>query len=323
LEDKLVKSSSQKDRFDFLTKELEQLIGKRDKYNELIDEFNFLYNLELGDILGKILTVEEKIARKLASKLLIKIDKVEENYNNLQNEYEELTFQLKNLKAKLKELDENTQEYKDIVIEIKELQTIITNTLIKLNKVKQEFFELKEVYLNDEDCQAYVEIKMAREEFEKRFEDIKKIDEKQLSKEMKKELKEIYRKASKLCHPDLIDADKKEEATKIFQQLNEAYNDKDINRLKELYESIKNNYYFIEDTQEIELKIENVVTMIDILKDTIEDIENDEIFILIQNLDDWDSYFQKTKVNLERELRDLADKLAFCLTNNTDNLDSK
>lgn len=57
-------------------------------------------------------------------------------------------------------------------------------------------------------------------------------------------LKVIYRKACKLCHPDLVKEEYILEANKLMQELNEAYTNKNIQKIQSIYEVLlKNNPY--------------------------------------------------------------------------------
>ena len=56
---------------------------------------------------------------------------------------------------------------------------------------------------------------------------------------MKRELKDLYRKACSLCHPDKVPDDRKEAAHCAFVDLQEAYKDNDLPRLREIHEILK------------------------------------------------------------------------------------
>ena len=59
-----------------------------------------------------------------------------------------------------------------------------------------------------------------------------------LTEEEQKELKKKYRKASKLCHPDVVSEEQKELADKLFAELNAAYERNDLEKVKEILESL-------------------------------------------------------------------------------------
>lgn len=56
------------------------------------------------------------------------------------------------------------------------------------------------------------------------------------------ELKALYREAAKLFHPDLtLDPDEKERRHHLMQQINEAYQRGDIEKLRQIFDAEKNN----------------------------------------------------------------------------------
>lgn len=61
----------------------------------------------------------------------------------------------------------------------------------------------------------------------------------QLSKSEEKELKELYRKASKLCHPDIVPPEQKKEAEDIFKELNHYYSNKNIFQVRKILLKLK------------------------------------------------------------------------------------
>ena len=67
-------------------------------------------------------------------------------------------------------------------------------------------------------------------------------DKKESKFEPTPELKSLYRELAKLLHPDLtLDPNEKERRHKIMQQINEAYQNGDRERLLEIAESERNN----------------------------------------------------------------------------------
>jgi hypothetical protein len=57
---------------------------------------------------------------------------------------------------------------------------------------------------------------------------------KELNKEDKIQLKRLWRKACKLCHPDIVGDDFKEEANKLMKTLNEVYANNDIEAVQKI-----------------------------------------------------------------------------------------
>ena len=64
--------------------------------------------------------------------------------------------------------------------------------------------------------------------FSKEFENSKKDNVSSLTREQQAELKKLYRKATKLCHPDVVNDRQKELADKIFAELIQAYQENNL-----------------------------------------------------------------------------------------------
>ena len=293
-----------------LEQELQDLTQTRDEYTSLIEEFSILHDFKVGEIISEILTIKEKKSRQKALKKINKYTRLEKRYLELKEIYEILLIERDIIKKRLRNLDENTPEYLEVEKEYEILREKTTKALVKMNKAKKNYFIEKEQYNNDEDCIVFETIKMTREQFEEELKEIKKEDEIKLSKQMKAELKNLYKKASKLCHPDIVMEEQREEANRTFQQLNEAYKSKDLNQVKEIYENLKNSHFINTSDSDavikvIKNKISNIEGTIGSVKDEIVIIQNDETFNLIQSIDDWDKYFEQLIKELKEELKNL------------------
>lgn len=126
------------------------------------------------------------------------------------------------------------------------------------------------------------------------------------------ELKYKYRKASKLCHPDVVSEEQKELATKLFAELSDAYEKNDIVRVREILESLEKGYLFISKSDAInekkllQVEIENQRLRVKELKDQLQAIKESDTYKTINGIDNWDYYFEKTKQKLQSQLDDLG-----------------
>jgi len=105
----------------------------------------------------------------------------------------------------------------------------------------------------------------------------------------------------------------KEQAKKIIQKLNDAYAKKDLDAVKEILYSLENGLSFdmasdtINDKEILRAKIAELRTKIDVTFTEINDITEDETFIIIQDIDDWDVYFSEKKEQLENKYENMTD----------------
>ena len=91
------------------------------------------------------------------------------------------------------------------------------------------------------------------EEFQRDQEIQEEIDRRtqwQLSDEEKSELKTLFRKAAKLCHPDVVSKEHHDAAADMFRQLSETYERGDLARIRQLFERASAGLF--DTTQEVE-----------------------------------------------------------------------
>ena len=197
------------------------------------------------------------------------INKDNEDYTEIKNVYDELQVELETLESELKVQEEELEKVKEF---------------IENEDIKNEYEEAKTHYKQYED--EYENVKKAQKE------NIKLNDEEKI------ELKKLYKKAAKLCHPDIVPDELKEKAHKIMQELNEAYSKQDLNKIKSILTSLETTGFglvvvsdSIDDKKILRAKIEEFEQNISILKEEIEDIKLDDTFITISELEyrDWET----------------------------------
>ena len=131
----------------------------------------------------------------------------------------------------------------------------------------------------------------------------------------KKELQIRFRRASKLCHPDLITEKLKENAALIFIELSTAYYRNDLLKVTEILEMLqsKENYFAkiteeyseTESFRQIETKLR---ADIDALKLEINNIETLQAYRTIKEIKDWDAHFSSLKEKFDAEISRLKEE---------------
>ncbi len=134
-----------------------------------------------------------------------------------------------------------------------------------------------------------------------------------LTDEEQKEIKQKYRKASKLCHPDVVSEEQKELADKLFAELNEAYERNDLQKVREILESLESGDFFvsksdaINEKQLLKTEIEKLRLRIKELKEQVQVIKESEAFTTVSSISDWDTYFKETMQKLAEQVKELED----------------
>ena len=310
----------------------QELIEQKTEYLNNIEEFNTQYNLHLGELIRNILNLRKEILYKKT----IKNQKLKEQYKSDKDIYEETTNNILELKNTLIELekiletleknDENYHEIKNAYYEIKEeFEKLQDEFLIQEEELEKTKEQLKENEISEE---KYEEAKSTYEEFDNEYEHMKytQKDRIKLDEEQQKELKQLFKKAAKLCHPDIVVDELKEKAHEIMQSLNDSYSKKDIELVRKILISLENGITFktvssdIEDKELLKNKIKEFEENIYDLEKEIEQIKLDETFITISELDNWDEYFEELKSELTKQKNSLEKEAMEVLEDENKNL---
>lgn len=294
-------------------KELEEVIEllREQKSDQLflLREFNTQQSLATGDIAQQILHLRKEIeAEKLRQKQLRR-EAAQQALEAEKSILEELKQQRAELEEQLEELDELDSEFEDIEEQLDRLNEDIRQ---QRKTVKEKHQEVMEDSLFEEtDESTYEEAKQEYERYEKTYHEAQEDKVAQLSPEDAGLLKSLYRKAARLCHPDITAEEFKDQATEIMGQLNQAREQGDIAAVKSILVKLESGTAFmlasdqLTDKEQIKAKIHELAEKLEDINREIEAINEDETWRLITSLDSWDGYFQEVKSELEIYLQQL------------------
>ena len=249
------------------------------------------------------------LKEKSYSKAVVAIETFINQHNNLSiyidPEIDGLKLEAKSLEAKLNKLSDEKTDLEKLIHEFgvrhnKELGELILKILkFRKNKAKG----------TPKETEAAEDYKNYSEEFEiSKNEKIADLTEEELH-----EIKRKYRKASKLCHPDVVSEEQKELADKLFTELNAAYEQNDLKKVNEILENLDKGNFFISKSDAINEKqlmkaeLEKLKMRIRELKEQVQLIKESNAYKTISSIDDWDIYFKETKEKLEEQAKELSD----------------
>jgi hypothetical protein len=218
-------------------------------------------------------------------------------------EIDALKLEAKALEVEINNLSDNKADLEKIVHEfgIRHNQEL-GNLIIKILQFRRE--NAKGTAQEEETEQDY-------NSYHEEFESSKHNEVAILTEEEQSELKNKYRKASKLCHPDLVSDEQKELATKVFAELSNAYEKNDLVKINEILKNLENGKFFIAKSDAINEKellkteIEKLRLRIKELKEQIQTITESSTYETIISIDNWDEYFSNVKKELSSQLNDL------------------
>ena len=295
-----------------LEKKLQSLSQERTEYLNDIEEFNTQYNIHVGDITRNILNLKKDILYKQTQQQKKLKDKYKEDiqiYQDSKDTIEEIKEAIKELEELLKDIDENDENYDEIIRTYNDLKKELSNLEDDLINQEIELKKTKEDLQDDVLFKNYEEAKTSYEEFHYEYENIKEkqSDRLELKDEDIKELKIMWKKACRLCHPDIVTDELKVKANEIMQSLNDAYSRRDINKVKQILLNLENGLVFevssdkIDNKEILKSKIEEFKQNIIDIQEEIENIKSDDTFRTISNLENWDEYFEELKNELKAE----------------------
>jgi hypothetical protein len=189
----------------------------------------------------------------------------------------------------------------------------IVNEILDIRR--KLLFDEKDI--NPDKNDEYEDAEKDYQEFTSNYKQSKKEFQFYLSEEDKKLLQKLFRKASKLCHPDIVAEEMKDLAQKVFVELNNAYFKNDLDKIKDICSQLENQELkFIHITEkltenqrlnQIVKKLENDIKE---LKKEIFELEHSDAYLTIKELDNWDLHFEKIHNKLFSDLENLRQEYA-------------
>ncbi len=222
-----------------------------------------------------------------------------------------LKLEIKSLEIQVSSLqdEKSDMERKIYAFEIKhnyELGDLIKRILNLRKKIAEK--KLRENPDDEEKKKEFEEAENDYDKYKKNIDSTK--DEKiiVLNNDQQNELKIKFRRASKLCHPDVVADTFKLEAEKIFIELQNAYSKNDLETVNSILDYLENGKPFKAKHETITakdlIKKESIRLrrlLLELLKE-INEIKASETFKIISSISDIENYFAQTKTKLSVEL---------------------
>ncbi len=255
-----------------------------------------------------IKTIIDAIVQKEYSTAIAKIQIFINSYQQLSiwkdPEVAGLKLEIKTLENQLNAFDNEKIELEKLLSDFQHRHTIelgeIILKILKLRKIKYKEHD-KKAKETEDDFNQYNE-QLENEKDKHQFE---------LNEDERKELKNNFRKASTLCHPDKVTEEQKSEAEKVFIELKKAYDQHDLEKVKRILKDLQKGKSFRSQSDTISEKellkemVEKLRKKLHQLEKEIITIKESETFSTINAIPVWDTYFNETKTQLEQELQSL------------------
>lgn len=316
---------------------LKELSGKIKKYEDALDvskAFKYFKLIKAFVDLGDTSSIQSyihelKLIKELTpiTNLLLagkydlafkEIDKFEKNYTQLIDvtaiEKSQIVSQIKLLSYQIETLEIEKTEIEAQIEQFNHRYIIELNPLIsKILALKKKIYEkLKKHGIVDD---TFEKIEEEFNQKNKQYQEELEIEIPKLNKDDEVDIKKMHREAVKLCHPDSYSCiyEDKEEAARVFSELTNAVKVNDIERVKFLWNELKqgNPVSGIDKHEELEYlraKLETLKAKYNYLANELSVIQSSDTCQTILEIEDWNEYFDSQKVLLEQEHESLIEK---------------
>lgn len=216
-----------------------------------------------------------------------------------------LKLEIKMLENQLNAFDNEKVELEKVLSDFQHRHTI------ELGEIILEILKLRKIKYKDHEKKAK-ETEKDFNQFNEQFENEKNKRQFELNDIEKKELKNSFRKASMLCHPDKVSDEQKAEAEQTFIALKEAYEQHDIEKVKQILKDMETGNSFrsqsdtVSEKEVLKATVDKLRGKLKQLEKEIQEIKESETFLTVNAITDWDTYFTETKSQLKDELESLT-----------------
>ncbi|MEX9251691.1 DNA repair protein [Pseudenterobacter timonensis] len=284
-----------------LEEQLRDLIDRRNARAQQLDDFNDLYFSRLGPLMQQILQLRKTLAELKLRRQQAEARRREEDYRRCQRYMAHAVETLSILTQRWCDLPADAVEATEARKHLQQQSNLIANLLAEALELENGLTRAEEPARQARD--------EANEEYEKYREqnhdaEVRLRKGKRLSQEDRNELKRLWRQASKLCHPDLVADDLKEEANAMMVQLNQAKQRGDVKAIRSLVARLQQGFEplmasdRLNDLARIRKKMAQVREQIDTLVDELAALEKEESWLLISSLSDLEAWFARQEKSL-------------------------
>jgi hypothetical protein len=289
-----------------------EIIKKMIELEEYEDITNHISKIETYALPDAILQILYDLKSNDFDNGLLAIQRFQKRSKSLTNyedsQINELKLAIKILEIQVAAIDSEIQEGEKLIhdfgIQHHRYLGELIRQLLLLRKEK-----LAKIATENHDRKADAEeAKKDYEDFSKDFQYTKQKKYQQLNDADQKTIKKLHRKAVFACHPDKMPFAMKAQAEAIFRELQQAYEENDLERVRQISEQLEKGIAFDSAVENINT-VENLSILRQTLRDKVKDLlkklgelKDHETYILISDIADWETYFEDMKRRLEEEL---------------------
>ena len=231
------------------------------------------------------------------------------------NEIFTLKLEIKSLEIQISSISDEIDETEKLIFDFSIKQNFKLGNLIRrVLELKTELLRLVSIN-NLEEKTTYEQAKTNYEQFNKEYELNKDNRQTHLNDEQLKEIKHLYRNATKLCHPDVVADELVEHAKEVFTELKNAYDKNDLEKVKKIKNDLEKGHFFksksstISDKELLIIEVRKLRKKLEQMIEELNSLKLSELYLKISNIIDWNEYFEKSEINLSTKLKELESKI--------------
>ena len=236
---------------------------------------------------------------------------------------DKLKFDIKLLEYQIIAVENEKAEVEKIIYEYDRLYNEILGETIKqylFLKTSLAKYLKKHQPANEDFKRDYYEAERDYESYTQSYEHTKRLNKnyQHLNDADKILLNKMYREASMLCHPDKFedDPEKYAKANIIFQALNDANRNQEIEKVKYLLQQLRNGFFDLkksdvvkDDIVKLEEQLSHLEQKYKELLTEISNIKNNQAYLTGKEKKDLSDYFYERKKEINIESEDLLQKI--------------
>lgn len=291
-----------------LEEHLRELIDRRNDRIQLLDDFNDLYHQRLGPLMTQILSLRKTLAEATLRKRRAEAERQQADYLRCQRYMAQAVEELVTLTQRWRSLDPHSPQTVEVRQRVQQQNALITTLLSEAQELEQGLTRKEEParQARDDANRQYEEHQEQQDDAEKNFG-----YQQNMSEEEHRELKRLWRQASKLCHPDLVDIPLKSEANDMMAQLNQAKKRGDLSVVRSILNRLQQGMDplmasdRLNDLDQLLKRNKDVKERIASLQKELKALDTEESWLLVSSLTDQNTYFtqqEKTLVDLRSQL---------------------
>lgn len=273
-------------------RKLKKLIAKKDETSEVQEIVTLVKNGNLDDAESRIISYFDR-----CKQVAVYVD----------TERAELKLELKSLEIQISAMENEKQEIDRTLHAYQYRHTIELGDLLRNILLLSKEILRREAEQNPEKEAEYEEAQREYEDFEEDFKVSSEDEVAAISADEQQEIKSMFRACTKLCHPDVVADEYKNDAAVVFHKLIKAYESNDMEMVREVYRDLQQGIFAaasdtLNDIQRMHRSLILMRSTLSKLSSEIRSLINSEVYREIAAIVDWDEYFVAVKQQLQDEL---------------------